>query len=46
VKCHDPETGNILVFFTNNFDLQALIIAELYKQRWQVDCFSNGSSST
>ena len=39
VKYHDPETGNILTFYTNDFDLPALVIAELYKQRWQVELF-------
>lgn len=28
-----------MVFLTNNFDLQALTIAQLYKQRWQVELF-------
>jgi IS4 transposase len=27
------------VFLTNNFDLQAITIAQLYKQRWQVELF-------
>ena len=35
----DPETGNVLVFLTNNFDLPALTIAQLYKGRWQVELF-------
>jgi IS4 transposase len=39
VKYHDQETDNILVFYTNAFDLPALVIAELYKQRWQVELF-------
>ena len=29
----------MLVFLTNNFDLPALMIAELYKQRWQIELF-------
>jgi IS4 transposase len=28
-----------LVFLTNNFDLPALTIAALYKNRWQVELF-------
>jgi len=28
-----------LVFLTNNFQLQALTIAELYRERWQVELF-------
>lgn len=35
----DPQTGNVLVFLTNNFDLPALTIAQLYKGRWQVELF-------
>jgi len=35
----DPDTGKRLVFLTNNFTLPALIIAALYKQRWQVELF-------
>jgi IS4 transposase len=29
----------VLVFLTNNFDLPALTIAALYKNRWQVELF-------
>jgi len=36
---HDPDTGKRLVFITNNFLLPALIIAQLYKARWQVELF-------
>lgn len=39
VKYRDSETGKRLVFLTNDFDLPALMIAELYKQRWQVELF-------
>jgi IS4 transposase len=39
VKYKDPETGKTLVFLTNNFELQAITIAQLYKQRWQVELF-------
>jgi hypothetical protein len=35
----DPETGKALVFLTNNFDLPALVIAQLYKLRWRVELF-------
>ena len=35
----DQETGKSLVFLTNNFDLPALVIAQLYKSRWQVELF-------
>jgi hypothetical protein len=39
VKYRDPETGNVYEFLTNNFILPALVIAQLYKQRWQVELF-------
>jgi hypothetical protein len=39
VSYRDPETGKALVFLTNNFDLSALIIAQLYKARWRVELF-------
>ncbi len=39
VRFKDPETGKVLVFFTNNFALPAATIAALYKQRWQVELF-------
>ncbi|HEY3308539.1 MAG TPA: IS4 family transposase [Desulfuromonadaceae bacterium] len=39
IKYRDPETGKVLVFLTNNFDLPAMTIADLYKQRWQVELF-------
>ena len=39
VKYRDPETNKVLVFLTNNFDLPAKTIADLYKQRWQVELF-------
>jgi hypothetical protein len=35
----DQETGQSLVFLTNNFALPALVIALLYKSRWQVELF-------
>jgi len=35
----DPITSKRLVFLTNNFDLPALTIAQLYKSRWQVELF-------
>jgi transposase len=35
----DAVTGKQLVFLTNNFTLPALTIAQIYKQRWQVELF-------
>ena len=39
IKYLDAESDKELVFLTNNFDLPALTIAALYKQRWQVELF-------
>jgi len=39
VSYRDPENGKVLVFLTNNFDLPALVIAQLYKLRWRVELF-------
>ena len=35
----DTETDLRLIFFTNHFHLPALVIAQLYKCRWQVELF-------
>ena len=35
----DAETNKRLRFLTNNFTLPALTIAQIYKQRWQVELF-------
>jgi Domain of unknown function (DUF4372)/Transposase DDE domain len=39
IKFYDAETGNKFIFLTNNFDLTALQIALLYKQRWKIELF-------
>ena len=39
IKFFDQETGNTYNFLTNNFDLDALIICQLYKERWKVELF-------
>jgi len=39
IRFTDPQTGKRLVFLTNNFALDALTIAKLYKCRWQVELF-------
>lgn len=39
IKYYDEETDNMFVFLTNNFGLDALEIALLYKYRWQVELF-------
>jgi len=39
VKIVDLKTGKRLAFLTNNFELPALTISELYRCRWQVELF-------
>jgi hypothetical protein len=39
VSYFDAVTEKRLVFLTNNFTLPALTIAQIYKQRWQVELF-------
>jgi hypothetical protein len=39
VSYFDAVTSKRLVFLTNNFILPALTIAQIYKQRWQVELF-------
>jgi hypothetical protein len=39
IKYFDSENNRRLVFLTNNFCLSALTIANLYKQRWQIELF-------
>jgi transposase len=39
IKYYDALTNRYYVFVTNNFELPATVIAELYKQRWQVELF-------
>lgn len=35
----DSETGNALVFVTNQFDLDAEMIAQIYRRRWAIELF-------
>jgi len=39
VDFYDSETDNYLVFLTNNFDITALEITNLYKNRWSIEVF-------
>ena len=39
IRYYDAETVTKLVFLTNNFELPALTIAQLYKARWRVELF-------
>lgn len=35
----DTETGRLLVFVTNNFEVDAIVVAKIYKSRWQIELF-------
>jgi len=39
VSYRDPETGKRYIFMTNNFKLSAKTIADIYKERWQIELF-------
>ncbi|MFA4889342.1 MAG: IS4 family transposase [Candidatus Omnitrophota bacterium] len=39
IRSKDPETGKIIVIFTNNFTWSAATIAKIYKERWQIELF-------
>ncbi|MBW1824604.1 MAG: transposase [Deltaproteobacteria bacterium] len=40
IRFYDSERHKQLVFLTNNFELPAVTIAELYKSRWHIEIFS------
>ena len=39
IKYLDQNTGKVLVFLTNSFDLPAKTVADIYKARWQIELF-------
>lgn len=39
VKYYDKETNTTYVYLTNNFDIPAQTIADLYRHRWQIELF-------
>lgn len=39
IRFHDRDNDKYLVFLTNNLELPAVVIAQLYKARWQVELF-------
>ena len=39
VEYRDPDSGENLCFITNNFDISALEVANIYRNRWQIEVF-------
>jgi len=39
VEFYDQENNELLVFLTNNFEVTALEVSNLYKNRWQIEVF-------
>ncbi len=39
IKYYDEKTDKRYVYLTNNFDLDAKVVADLYKHRWQIELF-------
>ena len=39
VKYYDEQTSITYAFLTNNFRIPALVVAQLYKERWQIELF-------
>lgn len=39
IKYHDIQQDKHLVFLTNNFQLEAILIAKIFKKRWQIELF-------
>jgi len=39
IRYRDPDSGKIFEFITNNFKLVPQTIADIYKDRWQVEAF-------
>jgi hypothetical protein len=39
IKYHDPETNRIYEFITNDLEREAQEVADIYKERWQIELF-------
>jgi len=39
IKYHDAKTSKTFNFLTNNFAIDAITVADLYRNRWQVELF-------
>ena len=46
ISFYDAENDRRFVFLTNNFTLPALMVAKLYKCRWQVEMFHSDCPSS
>lgn len=39
VHCFDAETGRDLIFLTNHLEIPAVVVAGIYRLRWQIELF-------
>ena len=39
VEFYDAESEEVITFLTNNFELGPLVIANIYRNRWQIETF-------
>lgn len=39
IRYQDPDTGDKLEFLTNDFELDALTVTQIYKARWEIELF-------
>jgi len=39
IKYYDEETNRCYIYLTNNFGIDAKVIADLYRHRWQIELF-------
>ena len=39
IRSKDPKTGKYIVLLTNQFEWSAKTIAQIYKERWQIELF-------
>ena len=39
IRYFDKETGNVIIFITNNFKISSLTVAALYRYRWGIETF-------
>ena len=46
VEFYDTQNNELLVFLTNNFEISALEVTNLYINRWQIEVFSRWIKQT